>query len=185
MPDIAALSAPRGAEMDLGRPSWTQSLADHHWPHSARNIGTTRHSIRRTCRLLRAADSDGTCRPPASTRLSPAGQGSDFRQDVPDDDPPMGSGATSECQNSRTAATAGPPARAVQVPRPDQLDCNFTTTLGPRQQPPGRHFGKNLPSQIASSLYTPTCTNNDELDIGLSHFRFIEAHCLTCGHLTR
>ena len=58
---------PRGAETDLDRPSWTQSLAGHHWPQSARHIGPTRHSNRRTCRLLRATDSDGTCQSPAST----------------------------------------------------------------------------------------------------------------------
>jgi hypothetical protein len=114
MPDIAARSGPRGAETDLERPGWTQSLAGHQWPQLARHIGPTRHSNRRTCRLFRATDSDGTCRPPASTppRVSPTGQGSDFRQDVPGDDPPKGPGATSECQNSRTA---GPPARADQV----------------------------------------------------------------------
>ncbi len=61
-----------GAETDLGRPSWTQSLAGHHWPQSARHMGPTRHSTRRTCRLLRATDSDGTCRQPASTHRGSA-----------------------------------------------------------------------------------------------------------------
>jgi hypothetical protein len=78
MPDIAAHSAPCGAETDLGRPGWTQSLAGHHWPQSARHIGPTCHSTRRTRRLLRATDSstdsDGTCRPPASTHRGSARQ---------------------------------------------------------------------------------------------------------------
>jgi hypothetical protein len=73
-PDIAAHSGPRGAETDLVRPGWTQSLAGHHRPQSARHIGPTRHSNRRTCRLLRATDSDGTCRPPASTHHGSARQ---------------------------------------------------------------------------------------------------------------
>ena len=38
-PDIAARSGPRGAETDLDRPGWTQSLAGHHRPQSARHIG--------------------------------------------------------------------------------------------------------------------------------------------------
>ena len=66
-PDIAARCRPSGAETDLDRQGWTQSLAGPHRPQSARHIGPTRHSNRRTCRLLRATDSDGTCRPPAST----------------------------------------------------------------------------------------------------------------------
>jgi hypothetical protein len=71
-PDIAARSRPSGAETDLDRPGWTQSLAGLHRPQLARHIGPTRHSIRRTCWLLRATDSDGTCRPLASTHYGSA-----------------------------------------------------------------------------------------------------------------
>ena len=71
-PDIAAHSRPSGAETDLDRQGWTQSLAGPHRPQSARHIGPTRHSTWRTCRLLRATDSDGTCWPPASTHRSSA-----------------------------------------------------------------------------------------------------------------
>ena len=71
-PDIAARGRPSGAETDLDRQGWTQSLAGPHRPQSARHIGPTRHSTWRTCRLLRAADSDGTCWPPASAHRGSA-----------------------------------------------------------------------------------------------------------------
>jgi hypothetical protein len=84
----------------------------------------------------------------------------------------MGPGATSECQNSRTA---GPPARAVQVlhRRRGRIIPAATSP-----QPSGRSNGrpeatskKDHPPQIASSLAPPTRTSNDERDIGPSLFQ--------------
>ena len=173
-PDIAARSGPRGAETDLDRPSWTQSLAGHHRPQSARHIGPTRHSNRRTCRLLRATDSDGTCRSPASTHHGSARPDKAVTSDknVPGDDPSMGPGATSECQNSRSA---GPPARAAQVLHRRRGRIILAATS---PQPPGRSNGhpdatskKDHPPQIASSLAPSTRTSNDERDIGPSLFQ--------------
>jgi hypothetical protein len=88
-PDIAARHGPSGAETDLGRQGWTQSLAGPHRPQSARHIGPTRHSTWRTCRLLRATDSDGTCRPPASPHdgLARPDKAVTPDKNVPGDDP--------------------------------------------------------------------------------------------------
>jgi hypothetical protein len=88
-PDIAARHGPSGAETDLDRHGWTQSLAGPHRPQSARHIGPTRHSTWRTCRLLRVTDSDGTCRPPASTHdgLARPDKAVTPDKNVPGDDP--------------------------------------------------------------------------------------------------
>ena len=156
-PDIAARHRPSGAETDLDRQGWTQSLAGPHRPQSARHIGPTRHSTWRTCRLLRATDSDGTCRPPASTH---DGLARPDKAVTPDKMFPAttltGPGATSECQNSRTA---GPPARAVQVLHRRRGRITSTATS---PQPPGRSNGhpdatskKDHSPQIASSPCAP------------------------------
>ena len=149
---------------------------------SGNRIGTTRldaeFSRPSTCRSRRntkaplaaqpgavpalcAIDWHGTCRaagkhPP---RLSPAGQGSDFRQNVPGDNSLPGPGATSECQSSRTA---GPPAQANQVLQRhrDWADPSATPV-----QPSGLISGRpdaastSLPPQMASSLHAHTRTN--------------------------
>jgi hypothetical protein len=180
VPDIAARSAPRGAETDLGRPGWTQSLAGHHWPQSARHIGPTRHSTWRTCRLLRATDSDGTCWPPASTHRGLA------RPDK---------AVTSDKMFPATTLSRGPAqhpsaktlARPGHRPGPSKY---FTATAAgpPRLQHyhnpraeanghPDATSKKEPPPQIASSPCVPTRTSNDKRYIGLSHVQF----CLTHG----
>ncbi len=147
----------------IGQPSWTRSLAGYSLAAVGARQRTHSPPNRAQCRLL-APDSDGTCRVAGKhpLRLSPAGQGSDFRQNVPCDDPPLGPGATSECQNS---STAGPPARADQVLQRHSDWADPTATSG---QPSGRSGGRrsdatstNLPPQIVSSLHARTCTSNN------------------------
>ncbi len=149
--NIAAHSAPsRGrAETELGQPGWTQSLAGH--PLAA--VGATQGLTRRQPGAVPVpctTDSDGTCRaagkhPP---RLSPAGQGCDFRQKFPCDDPLPGPGAlaTSECQNSSMARA---PARAVQVLQHHCERADPTATSrqpsGPSGDRTGGHIDKSRP----------------------------------------
>ncbi len=149
----------------MGRPGWTQSLAGHHWPQSARHMGPTRHSNWRTCRLLRATDSDRTCRPPASAHHGSTRPDKAVTSDkmFPGDDPLKGPGAASECQNSRTA---GPPARAVQVLHRHRGRIDSTATS---PQPPGRSNGhpdatskKDLPDSPSSNSIFALCSYSHE-----------------------
>jgi hypothetical protein len=179
-PDITTRSGPRGAETDLERPGWTQSLAGHHWPQSARHIGPTRHSNQRTCRLLRATDSDGTCRPPASIHHGSARPDKAVTSDkmFPATTLPWGPGQHPSAKTLArpghrpdsskyyTAAAAG----LSRLQHHHNLRAEATATRMPLRK-------KDLPPQIASSACAPTRTSNDERDIGLSHFQF----CLTHG----
>ena len=168
-PDIAAHSVLRGAETDLGRPGWTQSLAGHHWPQSARHTGPTRHSTWRTCRLLRATDSDGTCWPPASTHRGSARPDKAVTSDkmFPAMTLPWGpaqhpSAKTLARPGHRpgpskyfTAAAAG----SSRLQHHHNPRAEATATRMPLRK-------KDHPPQIASSLAPPTRTSNDERDIG-------------------
>ena len=153
MPDIAAHQRPSGAETDLDRQGWTQSLAGPHRPQSARHIGPTRHSTWRTCRLLRATDSDGTCRPPASTH---DGLARPDKAVTPDKmfpaTTPQGTRRNIRVPKLSHGRATGPGRPSTSPPpRPDHFDCNVTTTPGPKQRPPGCHFEKR-PSSSNSFL---------------------------------
>ena len=144
---------PSGAETDLDRQGWTQSLAGPHRPQSARHIGPTRHSTWRTCRLLRATDSDGTCRPPASTH---DGLARPDKAVTPDKMFPATTlhGARRNIRVPKLShgrATGPGRPSTSSPPRPDHFDCNVTTTPGPKQRPPGCHFEKR-PSSSNSIL---------------------------------
>ena len=152
-PDIAARRRPSGAETDLDRQGWTQSLAGPHRPQSARHIGPTRHSTWRTCRLLRATDSDGTCRPPASTH---DGLARPDKAVTPDKMFPAttlhGTRRNIRVPKLSHGRATGPGRPSTSPPpRPDHFDCNVTTTPGPKQRPPGCHFEKR-PSSSNSFL---------------------------------
>ena len=103
-PDIAAHSAPAERKETCGLTSWTQSKPAN-TGRSGSTHGTHLPPTWGAVAAPWATDSDGTCRTAINPAAGPrsAGPGSDFRQDVPGDDPFPGPGATSECPNSRTA----------------------------------------------------------------------------------
>ncbi len=108
------------------------------WPQSVQ-LGTHSPPSLALWRLPAPLTRTEPAGPPASTRRgsSPAGQGSDFRQNVPGDDPPLGPGATSECQNSRPAGPRPGPIKYYNTSWPGLPGRNLQATLGLSRRPSG------------------------------------------------
>ena len=131
-----------------------------HWPQSALHIRTSPAAQLSAVLAPGATDSDGTCdRRLAHTWPSSAGQRSDFRQNVPGK-LALGTGATSECSNSRNGRATGPgrPKTLQHHPhvptRPQQRNTLRADSTGTRT--PHR---KSAPPQIAGTFYLCTRTS--------------------------